>query len=475
MKKTLLIYLLVCKSLLFGCATCVLMSPTAQVNLTLDIKEKNLSKVHTQWVFTNTYIESLLVQYDKNRNKKLDPHELKIVKKAKIDYLLPKGMVTEVGFTQDLDNDEEIIITPQYTNFSIRMIGEHLYFSYDMDLNISLQNNSSLSFVFEDDEGWFTFSVAKVTSNTKEFYTKKNLYLFTSSILFVDPLVVDEELKNVTKQEEAQEVQKIEKQLKESIQEKPFSESILKQSVEKIKALFKSIKNESNPLTYLSLLLFAYIYGLVHALGPGHGKTLVASYFLSHERSYSKALSVSLAIGIVHTFSAFILTFAIYYSVDTLLSQFVEDTIYITTKISALIIILIAVYLFYVKYKAYKQINAFKVSKFTTQPHINTCGCSSCKVEKNSTDFALIVSAGIVPCPGTTTIFIFSLSLGLYYVGFIAALVMSLGMSTIIFFSAILSTIARKKTSQKNENLKKYLEYLSLAIIFTLGILLLFA
>ena len=52
---------------------------------------------------------------------------------------------------------------------------------------------------------------------------------------------------------------------------------------------------------------------------------------------------------------------------------------------------------------------------------------------------------------------------------------MSLGMSTIIFFSAILSTIARKKTSQRNENLKKYLEYLSLAIIFTLGVLLLFA
>ena len=87
---------------------------------------------------------------------------------------------------------------------------------------------------------------------------------------------------------------------------------------------------------------------------------------------------------------------------------------------------------------------------------------------------ALIISAGIIPCPGTVTIFIFSLSLGLYYAGFLSALVMSLGMSTIIFFSAILSVLIRKKTSETNSNLKMYLEYGSLFIILILGFVLLF-
>ena len=194
------------------------------------------------------------------------------------------------------------------------------------------------------------------------------------------------------------------------------------------------------------MLFFAYLYGVIHALGPGHGKTLVASYFLSNDKSYAKALFISIAIGVVHTFSAFILTLVIYFMVNTFLAQFLDDTVYYTTKISALIIISIALYLFYTKYRAYKALQTLnKKQKFTfsTTPHIPTCSCSSCKVENNSTDFALIISAGIIPCPGTTTLFIFAISLGLYYAGFMSALVMSMGMSTIIFFSALLSVAIR--------------------------------
>ncbi|MEA3371908.1 MAG: hypothetical protein U9Q40_11265, partial [Campylobacterota bacterium] len=257
------------------------------------------------------------------------------------------------------------------------------------------------------------------------------------------------------------------------VQTVTLQEDILSTTIGEVKSLFESIKDENNPMTYMLLLFFAYIYGVVHALGPGHGKTLVGSYFLSNDRSYSKALSISLAIGVVHTFSAFFLTLIIYYVVETFLAQFMGETIYYTTKVSALIIIGIALYLLYKKYKAYKSIEKKSAYNFTTQPHTVTCSCSSCKVDDNSTDIPLIISAGIIPCPGTVTIFIFSLSLGLYYVGFMSALVMSLGMSSVIFVSALISVAVRKKTSNYNNNLKKYLEYGSLVIILLLGVLLL--
>ena len=112
---------------------------------------------------------------------------------------------------------------------------------------------------------------------------------------------------------------------------------------------------------------------------------------------------------------------------------------------------------------------------FGTSPiHVSTCGCGSCKVDKNSTDIALIISAGIIPCPGTTTLFIFAISTGLYYAGFISALVMSLGMSSVIFVSALLSTFVREKALASSDRLKKYLEFGSLALIFVLGGVLLF-
>lgn len=164
--------------------------------------------------------------------------------------------------------------------------------------------------------------------------------------------------------------------------------------------------------------------------------------------------------------------------INTFMSNFLNNTVYYTTKISAIIIIAIALYLFYKKYFAYKALQQKSASHqfgFSKEPHVPTCACASCKVDNNATDLALIVSAGIIPCPGTITVFIFSLSLGLYVAGFASAVSMSLGMSTIIFFSAVLSVALRKKSLDNNTRLKKYLEYGSLGIILILGCLMLFA
>jgi ABC-type nickel/cobalt efflux system permease component RcnA len=60
----------------------------------------------------------------------------------------------------------------------------------------------------------------------------------------------------------------------------------------------------------------------------------------------------------------------------------------------------------------------------------------------HSTDWGVVLSAGMVPCPGTVTIFIFALSSGEYLLGFLSALCMSLGMSFIIALTAIGTLIA---------------------------------
>lgn len=464
-------FFLFSQNILYGCAACQLMTPTAEIKLHLNIEDKTVKTIHTDWIFSDTYTSSLLVQYDTNRDAILDTKEMQDVKKAMLDYLLENNLLTQVRFAKNAHNDEALTLTPKFTNFLLEQKENILYFSYDINLDVAVQNDALLSLAFNDNNGFFAFVITDLFIDSKEFHYENNLYLFTASIVFKDQLIEPQEL---PKQAQTQQTNQT-PQTKETNTTASLQSSLLQESITKIKSLFESIKDEKNPLGYLSLLLFAYIYGLIHAIGPGHGKTLVASYFLSNERSYLKALFVSLAIGVVHTFSAFLLTLFIYYSVDTFLSQFMKDTVYITTKISAVTIIAIALYLFYKKYKAYKKIVSAQTFNFSTSPHVSTCGCGSCKIDKNSTDFALIVSAGIIPCPGTISIFIFSLSLGLYYAGFLAAFVMSIGMSSIIFVSAIISVTLRKKTVNKNENLKKYLEYASLSIILILGMVLLVA
>ena len=444
------------------------MTPTSELSIELNVDEKNLKNIHVTWNFSDLYSSEMLIQYDKNKNQALDKEELKVILDSMLDYLKPKEMLTKLTYSID---DNSSIIKPKYENFDIKMVDSLLVFSYDSITDVNIEENSTLSFLFEDDEGYFAFVITDLKIDNSELSFTKNLYLFTASIFFTPTQIQDVKKDEI---QVAHEKNETKPQEIESVNEESIQENILKQSIVKIKSLFEDIKDEKNPLTYLFLLFFAYVYGLIHALGPGHGKTLVASYFLSNERSYSKALFISLAIGVVHTFSAFILTLIIYFVVETFLAQFMDDTILYTTKISALIIISIALYLFYQKHKAYKEIKKASSYSFSTIPHISTCSCSSCKVDTKSTDTALIISAGIIPCPGTVTIFIFSISLGLFYAGFLSALVMSLGMSTIIFLSALLSVAIRKKTSKDGGNLKKYLEYGSLWIILILGLVLLF-
>jgi len=465
----LFLFLLLFTYNLFACATCALMVPTAEVDLKLDIKDKTLNNIDFTWSFSDIYTEELKSQYDKNKNNILDANELKIILDIKKEYLQNKDMLTSITFINIANGSK--VLKPDYKNYKLYVKDKRLILTFDADIGIFLEDKSKLFMRFEDDEGFFVFNVANVEIDKEEISFTKNIYLFTANLLFSHSAPIQEEGIS-TELNTPVDIKK------EEIKPKEVSsftqENILKKSIERIKALFESIKDEQNPFAYISLLLFAYMYGVIHALGPGHGKTLVASYFLTNDKSYSKALFISLAIGVVHTFSAFLLTVAIYFFLDVLFAQFVDNAVFYTTKISAMIIIFIAVYLLLKKHKAYKEMRKVQYS-FSTAPHPNTCGCGSCKVDKDSTDAALIISAGVIPCPGTITIFIFSLSLGLYYAGFLAALVMSLGMSTIIFFSAILSVLVRKKTTDNNVGFKKFLEYGSLIIILTLGLILLFA
>ncbi len=450
------------QTLLFGCATCTLMTPSVEMDITLKMEQKRLKSIHFLWHFSDMYTEEVTRQFDKNSNDMLDEDELKDMQKSMLEYLAPKKMLTSIQYA-DINASEASKLEVSYSGFHLRVQDEFLLFSYDATLNQEISPDASLSMAFEDDESFFAFIMSRLEIEGGTLSYTKNLYLFTASILFLENPPLEDVLQEPKEAPSKPDIQKT-----SSIQE-----SYLQAALGKIKELFSSIRDEHNPLTYLTLLLFAFGYGLIHAMGPGHGKTLVGSYFLANDRSYAKALFISLAIGIVHTFSAFILTLLIYFVLTTLMAQLFDDALFYTTKIAALIIIAIAAYLLYKKWQFY-QLEKVRVNKITpkftiTPPHISSCGCSACKVDKNSTDFALIISAGIVPCPGTTTIFIFALSLKLYFAGFIAALVMSLGMSSIIFVSALLSTLIRKKASQKSQKLQKYLEYGSLGFIFILG------
>lgn len=73
---------------------------------------------------------------------------------------------------------------------------------------------------------------------------------------------------------------------------------------------FASLVERSAPLTAVALLL-AFGFGAVHALGPGHGKTLMAAYLVGAGGRFRHAVAVGGSVALMHTASVLALGVAV--------------------------------------------------------------------------------------------------------------------------------------------------------------------
>ena len=80
-----------------------------------------------------------------------------------------------------------------------------------------------------------------------------------------------------------------------------------------IATTIKSIDNDHSIISIVTILGIAFLYGLIHAAGPGHGKALVGFYFVSNKSDYKKAFKMGYLISIIHAISALVFTFGIYF------------------------------------------------------------------------------------------------------------------------------------------------------------------
>jgi len=222
-----------------------------------------------------------------------------------------------------------------------------------------------------------------------------------------------------------------------------------------ISNLIRSTNDDFTINNVFLILAISFLYGLIHAAGPGHGKALVAFYFTSSkELNYKKAFKIGYMISITHAISALILTFTIFYILKIMFRKNFNDFSLITIQISAIMIIIIGCYLIYEAYKN-KYSKEHKISK------------------SSKSEYYLSLTAGIVPCPGVMTIVLFCLILKQYTLAILAAITMSIGMGLTISIAGVLSILLNKKTTVVFNSKAYILELLGASMILLLGIFLL--
>ena len=161
-----------------------------------------------------------------------------------------------------------------------------------------------------------------------------------------------------------------------------------------------------------SILAFSLAYGIIHALGPGHGKALISGYLLANPTlKTSHVLRMGFFIALVHALSALVLTLGATYAIEVSASKLLRDVSVPIVQISGGLIVLMGCWLLYEvatsRSKKEAQVDAKK-------------------------EASVIILSGIVPCPGVMTLSFFAITLGEFSLGIISALFMSLGMGLTI-------------------------------------------
>ena len=220
-----------------------------------------------------------------------------------------------------------------------------------------------------------------------------------------------------------------------------------------ISSTIRNINDENILSTSILILSISFLYGLIHAAGPGHGKALVALYFTSNKSDYKKAFKMGYMISITHAISALIFTFGIFYILKRMFRKNFNEISMVAMEISAFMIICVGLYLIFSAYKS-KNLKEEKLGKQTKSEYI------------------VALSAGIVPCPGVMTIVLFCIILKQYTLGILAAITMSIGMGLTISLAGILSILLNKKASNFLDSKGYILEILGGVLILILGLFL---
>lgn len=186
---------------------------------------------------------------------------------------------------------------------------------------------------------------------------------------------------------------------------------------------------EGDWLAVATLLAFSFAYGVVHALGPGHGKALLSGYLLAHPTvKTSHIFRIGFFIALVHALSALVLSLGATYVIHASATKLLRDVTAPMTQISGALIIVMGCWILFEVFRSRKQIETVDTKK----------------------ELSVIILSGIVPCPGVMTLSFFAMTLGELSIGVFAAICMSLGMGLTIslvgFLSSRLKTISPIQT-----------------------------
>ncbi|MEG3134018.1 nickel/cobalt transporter [Rouxiella sp. T17] len=213
----------------------------------------------------------------------------------------------------------------------------------------------------------------------------------------------------------------------------------------------------------LSLTLFSLLYGVIHAVGPGHGKVVITTYLATHPSKLKTSLRLTFASAVVQGLMAVFLVTLVLGVLQLSSRQLHQSSFWMEKGSFALVMLLGIILCWRALRQGIKQLTSLRKSSALKikglQPisaahqHDANCGCGHQHVPNASqlqagggwrTQAAVVLAMGLRPCSGAIMVLLFSKVIGVYSWGVISALVMALGTSLTVSLIGFLVFYSRE-------------------------------
>ena len=197
-----------------------------------------------------------------------------------------------------------------------------------------------------------------------------------------------------------------------------------------------------------SLLAFSFLYGVLHALGPGHGKIVIATWLATHPSRLKSSIGLTLASSLLQGGVAIALVVVVLSLLRLPARQLHISSFWLEKGSYALVGVLGLL----LCWRALKKLRALlhkpQFRAFTPHhEHTANCGCGHQHLPtqaqlQNGDDWRarlmVVLSMGMRPCSGAIMVLLFSKVMGVFGWGMLSALAMAAGTSLTISSLALL-------------------------------------
>lgn len=227
-----------------------------------------------------------------------------------------------------------------------------------------------------------------------------------------------------------------------------------------------------------SLLAFSFVYGVLHALGPGHGKIVITTWLATHPSKLKSGIALTLASSLLQGGVAIALVVVVLTLLQLPARQLHLSSFWLEKGSYALVGVLGGL----LCWRALKKLRALlqkPVFKTFTPHHLHDehCGCGHQHLPTHAqlqqgddwrTRLMVILSMGMRPCSGAIMVLLFSKVIGVFGWGVMSALAMAAGTSLTISSLALLvhsfRQLAIKLSGKKTPVLWRQVGWTTLAL-----------